>query len=257
MNMLTHSWYMTLRHLRNTLRMPFVIFMNLIQPIIWLFLFSSLFSSIIHIPGFNSNSYINYLAPGIVIMSTFMAGSYAGMSMIADHNHGVLNRFLTSPVKRSALILGPLIQNAVTMIIQATIMILLSFMLGANFAGGLVGIFILIICGVMVGIGFGALSLSIALLVRNEQALMAFVGFISMPVMFLSSLFMPLQLVPDWIHNIARFNPVNWAGEAGREAIKTNIDWGIVLTYSGYLLIFSILSILLATLSFRKYQKTI
>ncbi|MBY7141872.1 ABC transporter permease [Virgibacillus sp. NKC19-3] len=257
MQILSHSWYMTLRHLRNTSRMPFVIFMNLIQPIIWLVLFSSLFSNIIDIPGFNTDSYITFLAPGIIIMSTFMAGGYAGMSIIGDHTRGVLNRFLISPVKRSSMILGPLAQNAVTMIIQALIMILLSLALGASFAGGFGGILMLIAFGVLVGVAFGALSMALALLVRNEQGLMSAVSFVSLPLMFLSGLFMPLDLVPDWIHTVALFNPVSWAGEAACEVIGSHPDWSLILSHFGYLLSFLIFAVWLATLAFRKYQKSV
>lgn len=254
MNFLSHSWFMTIRHLRNTSRMPFVIFMNLIQPILWLVLFSSLFESIVNIPGFSGSSYITFLAPGIIVMNTFSAGSYAGMSMIADDTRGVLSRFLVSPANRSALIIGPLAQNAVTMVIQALIMILLSLALGARFAGGIPGILILIICGVLVGVGFGALSLALALLIRKEQGLMSAVGFAMMPLMFLSGLFMPLDLVPGWIQTVAHFNPVNWAGIAGREALGSHVDWTLILTHSGYLLAFVVISIWLATRAFRKYQ---
>jgi len=257
MNMLSHSWFITLRHLQSVSRMPFVIFMNLIQPIIWLLLFSSLFSNIVHIPGFGTDAYLTFLAPGIVVMSTLMAGSYAGMGVIGDHSRGVLDRFLVSPVKRSALIIGPLAQNAVTMIIQALMMILLSMILGAEFSSGIIGISILITCGVMVGLGFGALSIAAALLVKNEQGLIAISGFATMPLMFISGLFMPLDLVPAWIHNLAHFNPVNWAGQAGQEAITATIDWGLVMTYMGYLAVFLIISFLLAILAFGRYRKSI
>lgn len=247
---------MTVRHLRITSRMPFVIFMNLIQPILWLILFSSLFSNIVNIPGFSSSSYITFLAPGIVVMSTFSAGSYAGMSMIVDDTRGVLSRFFVTPVHRSALILGPLAQNAITMIIQSFIMVVLSLVLGARFVGGVQGVLILILCAVLLGIGFGALSLALALLVRNEQGLMSVVSFAMMPLLFLSGVFMPLNLVPKWIQITAHFNPVNWAGTAGREALGADIDWTLILSHSGYLFAFVLVSIWLATRAFRRYQHT-
>ena len=254
MSILSHSWFITVRQLRNISRMPFVIFMNLIQPILWLVLFSSVFSNIVNIPGFSSSSYITFLAPGIVVMSTFSAGSYAGMSIISDDTRGVLSRFLVTPIHRSALILGPLAQNTITMIIQGLIMILLSLALGAKFAGGISGILILIICSVLVGVGFGALSMALALLIRKEEGLMSAVGFAMMPLMFLSGLFMPLDLVPRWIQVTANFNPINWASIAGREALGANIDWALILSHSGYLLTFVLVSIWLATKAFRKYQ---
>jgi ABC-2 type transport system permease protein len=190
------------------------------------------------------------------VMSTLMSGSYAGMAMIVDYKQGVLNRFLVSPVQRSSIIFGPLLQNAVTMVIQALIMILLALAIGARFTGGISGVLVLIVCSVLLGVAFGALSMALALIVRKEEGLTSAVAFFTMPLMFLSGLFMPLDLVPGWIQTLAKFNPVNWAIEAGREALAANADWGSVLIHTGYLTLFLVLSSWLATQAFRHYQRS-
>ena len=78
---LTHSWFMTTRHLRNLARQPWWIAITLVQPIIWLLLFGALFKAVTQIPGFSGRSYIDYLTPGVVVM---LAVSSAGWTGIAE-----------------------------------------------------------------------------------------------------------------------------------------------------------------------------
>src|SRR5699024_745231 len=159
MNIMMDSSYMTIRNLRRVARSPFIIAINLVQPILWMFLFSTVFTNIVKIPGFGTDSYINFLSPGIVVMSAMTAGSYAGMGIISDYKQGVLNRFLVTPVHRSSIVIGSLLQNVVTIVIQAFIMIGLALLIGARFEGGISGIAILILYSVSLGLSFRALSI--------------------------------------------------------------------------------------------------
>ena len=96
---LTHSWFMTTRHLRNLARQPWWIAITLVQPIIWLLLFGAVFKATADIPGFAADSYVDFLTPGIVVMTAAFAGGWAGMGVIEDLNRGVIDRFLVSPVE--------------------------------------------------------------------------------------------------------------------------------------------------------------
>jgi ABC-2 type transport system permease protein len=67
---------------------------------------------------------------------------------------------------------------------------------------------------------------------------------------------MQLSLAPGWIQEVARFNPVNWAVEAGREAVSAGPDWGFVLERLGLLIGLAVVMIWLATRAFRAYQRS-
>ncbi|WP_077320554.1 ABC transporter permease [Virgibacillus proomii] len=246
-----------IRSIKIYFRVPFIVLMTIIQPILWMFLFGEVFSSMADIPGFGGESYIEYLGPGIVMMSTMMAGAYAGLGIINDHREGILDRLLISPIHRSAIAMGGLLQEAATMVIQALLMIGVSALLGATFSGGLIGIIQLTIIAVLLGLGMGMLSTSLALFLLKEESLTAAVSFITMPLLFLSGMFIPLELVPDWIEKFAAINPLNWAVEAGREIITTQPDWSIVIPNSSYLLLLFIIACVLVLLAFRKYQKSL
>ncbi len=112
------------------------------------------------------------------------------------------------------------------------------------------------LCSILVGEGFGALSTALALLVRREETVIAGVNMVLTPLMFLSAVFMRIELMPGWIRTIARFNPVNWAVVAGRGAMQASVDWNSVLWHAGYLVVFSVVCAVLATTAFRAYQRS-
>jgi ABC-2 type transport system permease protein len=252
-----HSSDMMARGLRALWRQPVWIFVTLVQPVIWLLLFGALFKRVVEIPGFASNSYIEFLTPGVVVMTAFFSASWSGMGMIEDYERGILDRFLSSPVKRVALIAGPLMQSAVVIVIQSVIIVLLALALGASFPNGVGGVGALVVISTILGAGFGALSNGTALLLRQRESLIATMVFLQLPLTFLSGAFMQESLQPKWMQTVADFNPVNWAIEAGRTVAMGPTDWTLVLTRSGFLIAFLMASGLVATRAFRTYQRSL
>jgi ABC-2 type transport system permease protein len=92
------------------------------------------FKATADIPGFVSDSYIDYLTPGILVMTGAFAGGWAGMGVIEDLNRGVIDRFLVSPVARQALISGRLVQLAIVSVIQSLIVITLGLLVALTIA---------------------------------------------------------------------------------------------------------------------------
>jgi ABC-2 type transport system permease protein len=252
-----HSWFFAKRDLRNLARQPWWIAVSLAQPIIYLLLFAALFKRIVEIPGFGSGSYLDFFTPGVVIMTALFSGGWGGMGVINDLDRGVMDRFLVSPARRGALIAGRLAQQTLVSIVQSLIIVVLGLILGASYPGGVGGIAILFVAAILLGTGFGALSIALGLLLRREESVIAAVQFVLLPLTFLSSVFIAQNLAPGWIQSIARFNPVNWAARAGREAVGPDADWGVVLPHLGYLLAFTLVCAFLATRAFRVYQRSV
>jgi ABC-2 type transport system permease protein len=251
------STQMALRDLRNLLRQPWYVALTLMGPMIWLLLYGALFKRIVEIPGFGGGNYIDYLAPGIVVMSAMMSGGWSGMGVIQDLERGVIDRFLIAPTRRGSMIAGRLAQQAVVTVVQSVIIVLVALALGAHFAGGVAGVAVLIALAVLLGSAFGALSNGIALLARREETVIAAVQFVQLPLTFLSSVFIAATLAPHWIRDIARVNPLEWAAAAGRSALAADVDWGLVASRAGYLAAFAIASAWFATRAFRAYQRAV
>ena len=257
MTAFTHSYYMTIRHIRSLLRQPIWIFITLVQPLIWLLLYGALFKRVVEIPGFGGGSYLDFLTPGIVVMSALFSSGWSGMALLDDLDRGVLDRFLVSPVSRVSLIAGRLAQGALIVIVQSLILVVLALIAGADLAGGPAGVALLIGGSILLGWAFGSLSNGLALIVRREETLIAAVNLVILPLTFLSTVFMQRALTPQWIQDVAQLNPVDWAVTAGREAVGSDVDWGVVLGRVGLLLAFALLCTWFASRAFRAYQRSV
>ena len=110
-HVITDTLFMTQRHFRNLLRQPAWILISLVQPVVWLLLYGALFRKIVEIPGFGAGSYIDFLTPGIVVMTCLFSAGWSGMDLIEDIDRGVIDRFLVSPASRSSLVAGRLVQQ--------------------------------------------------------------------------------------------------------------------------------------------------
>ena len=256
---LADSWYMAGRHMRALLRQPAWIVVTLVQPVMWLLLFGSLFKAIVELPGFGADSYADFLTPGIVVMTALFSAGWAGMGLLQDYDRGILDRFLTTPASRVAILAGPLAQQALVTVVQSLIIIVLGLLVAdASFPGGAPGAAVVIVAAILLGSAVGALSNALALVVRKEETVIATVTSLTLPLSFLSGTFMDLDLAPDWIATVAKFNPLEWAVVAGREALTAeSVDWGLVGTRLGLLALLVVACFAVATRAFRSYQRSV
>ena len=258
MTAIAQSTYVAGRHLRFFLRQPWFVVMSLIQPVIWLLLFGALFKSVIEIPGFSTSaSYIDYLVPGVVVMTALFSCGWSGMSIIEDLDRSIMDRMLATPIHRSAIIIGLNVYELVAFGIQAAIIGGLALGLGAHFPGGLLGFGVLVLCAMLVGAITASFSDAMALVLRQRESVIGINTLMTLPLTFLSGAFMPLNLAPAWISTVATFNPVNWAVGAGREALAASPDWSFVLVRIALLAGLTVLSAGFATRTFRSYQRSI
>ena len=259
MTVLRHSAYLTARSLRTLWRQPAFAAMTLIQPIIWLLLFGALFESVIHVPGFDSQagSYLEFITPGVIIMTALFSSGWAGTVYIEDMNRGVMDRLLASPVRRGAMMVGTLAYQSVTTIVQTFTVLAIALIAGARFDGGAAGVLVTVAAAVLICVIIASLSNALALLVRQQEALIGNSQFIVLQLQFLSSAIMDTSLAPQWVQDVARFNPVDWAVVASREALLANPDWGQVWSRLGLLLGLAALMAWLATRAFGSYQRSL
>jgi ABC-2 type transport system permease protein len=258
MTALAQTAFVTNRHLRWFLRQPWFIGVVLVQPVIWLLLFGALFKSVTEIPGFSTAaSYLDYLVPGIVVMTALFACGWSGMSIVEDIDRAIVDRLLATPIHRSAIVTGLNLYELVSLAIQAAIIGGLAWLLGAHFEGGLLGFAALVLCAMLVGAAVAAFSDAIALMAPQRETVIGINTLLTLPLTFLSAAFMPLNLAPDWIATVARFNPVNWAVEAGREALTASPDWSFIAPRIAGLAVLALLSTAWASSTFRAYQRSL
>jgi len=256
-NSLRDTWFMVGRQARNLMREPIWIALLLIQPLVWLLLYGQLFKNVTHLGGFGTSSYITFLAPAIVVMNAFFGATWSGMAMIQDLDRDIVERFLTTPVRRSSIVTSQIVRSAITAAIQATIIIAVSYVLGVRSSQGLLGVLVVILAGVLVNSAFAGMSQGIALLTRKEATMIAVANFIGLPLLFLSSTLLAAKQMPQWMQTVAKFNPVNWGVVMAREAILPGTDWTVVVTRGLALLALTFAMAAFATWTFRAYRRTL
>jgi len=179
---------------------------------------------------------LDYLVPGVVVMSAVSSSMWAGMGVIDEIDRGTLNRFLVTPVRRGAVMIASVIEQAVSTAVQSVVIVALGLAGGAGYPGGPAGIAVLVVASILLGSVCSALSNVLGLLIRQRETIIALSVFLLLPLTFLSSAFMAEELMPGWIRAVAVGNPVNWALSASRAAMADSPDWTVVATHGGGLL---------------------
>jgi ABC-2 type transport system permease protein len=256
MNTVAHTWFMIGRQLRNLLRQPIWIAMMVIQPMVWLILYGQLFSRVPGLRG-GADSYVEFLAPGVVVMNAFFGATWSGMAMIDDLNRSVIDRFLATPVSRLSIVLSQIVRAGLTAVIQALVILVVGLALGVRVHGGALGWLAVFAAAALLASAFGGFSQGLALLMRREESMIGVANFIGLPLMFLSSILIAQRAMPHWMEEASKYNPVNWGAVAARNAIVVGGNWGETAAHLGYLLALTAVTAAFATWTLRRYQRTI
>ncbi len=254
MEFLRDTWILFLRLVRATMRMPVFVLLSIAQPILWVGMFGSLFRSVVQIPGFGATSYVQFLAPGIAIMTALFGAAHSGMGMLVDIERGVLDRLLATPASRGSIIAARLLNSGVQVFIQAGLIVGVAMLLGAKAEGGVLGIFWVMLSASLLGAAVAAFSNAVALLARRQETVIAVMNFVVLPAVFTSSMLMSANLMPAWVQRVANVNPVNWAIVAARDGFEGRAPYELA-TRLALLTGFALLCGLFATRSFDRYRR--
>ncbi len=200
-------------------RNPFVLVVSLVQPIIFLVLFTEVFGNVAGgavnqgIPGI---SYETYLVPAIAIQVALAAAITSGVGLVNDIENGMFEKVLVTPMNRTAVFVGKTAAEVFRIAIQIGIILGLGVLLGAEIVTGFVGAVGIIAIGILFSLWFVAFSNTLAILTRDQESTIIGANLLQFPLLFLSSAFLPLAALPDWIQTFARFNPVTYGVDATR-----------------------------------------
>ena len=203
-------------------RNPFVLVVSLVQPIIFLVLFTEVFGNVAGsavnqgLPGI---SYETYLVPAIAIQVALAAAITSGVGLVNDIENGMFEKVLVTPMNRTAVFLGKTAAEVFRIAVQIAIILGLGVLLGAEIATGLVGVVGIIAVGILFSLWFVAFSNTLAILTRDQESTIIGANLLQFPLLFLSSAFLPLEALPGWIQTFARFNPVTYGVDAARSLI--------------------------------------
>ncbi|MBM7790705.1 ABC transporter permease [Tenggerimyces flavus] len=237
-------------------RQPIMIPIMFVQPLVWLLLYSQLFGDLPRLGGFGTDSYLQYLAPGVAIMTAFSHGAWEGPGVVEDLERGAFDRFLATSLPAGALLAARGLQAAVIGALQALVVVAVAFAFGARLAGGVAGLLAILVAAALVGAVFAGVSHALALTFRRQQTMIAVGQFAVLPFMFLSTTLTAFDQLPEWIRGVAGANPVNWAVEASRSAML-GTDWTSVAVHLGALAVLVVATQAVALLALHRYRRVL
>ena len=201
--------------LRKLARDPVEILTRAIQPALWLLVFGQVMARLKAIPT-GHMAYLTFMAPGILAQSVLFIAIFYGINVIWERDLGILQKLMATPAPRSALVLGKAVSAGVRGTSQAIIIYLLALVMGIpiRFEGGAI---LAVVGFVLLGSAlFSTFSLAVACIVKTRERFMGIGQVLTMPLFFASNAIYPLAIMPQWLHILARINPLSYQVDALR-----------------------------------------
>ena len=226
--MIRESYYLFGRALKKLARTPVMIFFSLFMPLLWILLFSQLFRRLADLPGFPTQSYLDYFTAGVVTMTVLTSAFQSGMAIVLDIESGFLDKLLVAPVHRLSILLGRLLTDGVRIIIQASIIIGVALLMGAHIKNGFLGYLLILFIAASFGIAWAGISNIVAIATKNSEVTMMLGMLLTFPLLFMSTALMPLSFQPDWMEQVSKFNPASYVVDGIRSLMIANYDWSLI-----------------------------
>jgi len=239
----------TRRNLRRILRTPRLLIFSSIQPVMFVLLFRYVFAGAIKVP---EGDYVDYLMPGIFVQTALFGGASTAVGLATDLQGGIIDRFRSLPMARSAVLAGRTVADLVRNVFVVLLMIVVGVLVGFRFHGSIganIGGVALVL---LFGYAFSWVFVAVGLYVKDpETAQIA--GFLPLfPLVFASSAFVPVSSMPGWLQAFANVQPISVTVDAVR-ALLSGGDaghwlWQSVAWAAGILVVFAFLGV-------RQYRK--
>lgn len=243
------TWTMARRDMMRTRRQPEMLFFGVIMGVFFLLLFYWVFGGAI---GAGTGVvYVQYLVPGIFIITAVVGSQQTGTGLAVDLSEGVTERFRSLPMNQWAVIGGRTFADSVRNSAGIVLVALVGSVLGFRFAslGGAIGALLI---SVALGYAFSWANAAIAAAVKSPEM----VGMLSMfwlfPLMLASTIFTPVEQMPGWLQGFATWQPLSVGALAARQ-LSSGIEAGESVAWTvGWIVAISAISIPLSMVGYKK-----
>jgi len=198
---------MTKRNLVKFVRVPQLIVFSTIQPVMMLLLFTYVFGGAIKT---GTENYINYLLPGILVQTVLFGAMMTGIGLVDDVSKGMIDRFRSLPMSRSAVLAGRTITDLIRNLFTVALMTVVGIMIGFRIEHGIFNFLGAVALISLFGFAFSWVSATIGLAVKTPETAQV-AGFIWVfPLAFGSSIFVPVESMSSVIRSFAEHNPITY-----------------------------------------------
>jgi ABC-2 type transport system permease protein/oleandomycin transport system permease protein len=232
-------------------RAPDLLLSFTVQPIMFVLLFAYVFGGAIETPGY---SYIDFLMPGIIVQTMSFGGFVTALGLSEDLKKGLIDRFRSLPMSRSAVLAGRTLADVVTNSISITVMLVVGIIAGFSFDAPLLHIVGGILLLLLFGYAFSWVFAFVGLTASSTESAQSLGFMFIFPLTFVSSAFVPVESMPGALRTFAEVNPFTTVVDAMRSLFlgtpAGNDIWGAVAWSLGIALVFAFLSV-------RRYKRAV
>jgi ABC-2 type transport system permease protein len=225
------TWTIFARAMRLSLRNPTWVVIGLTQPVLYILLFGPLLEPLSGSLG-TGNAY-QIFVPGILIQVGMFGALFVGFGLIAEWRAGVIESQRVTPASRTALLLGRVLRDVVVLLVQGTLLVLVSIPLGLR--APFVGVVLTLLVVALLGAALSAVSYALALTLKSEDAFAPLLNAVVFPILLLSGILLPMSLAPGWLQALSDVNPFKHIVEGARsffagDYATSTAWWGLALT---------------------------
>ena len=201
-----------------------------ITPVMFVLMFTYLFGGAI---SGSTGEYLDYILPGILVMSVLFTTVYSGVSLNTDLTKGVVDRFRTLPIARPAPLIGALLGDTVRYLVAGTVIIVLGLILGFRPSAGVPGVLAALGITILFSFALSWVFTTLGLIMRSPSAVMN-AGFMGIfPLTFLSNVFVAPETLPDGLEAFVNVNPISILADVSRGLMEGNADGTDILIVLG------------------------
>ena len=197
-------------------RIPQLLVFSTIQPVIFVIMFRYVFGGAIKVP---SGDYVDYLMPGIFVQTVVFGSLAAGVGLAADLKSGLLERFQSLPMSRSAVLAGRTIADLVRNIFVVTLITIVGYAVGFRIHTNVLGLLAGLGLVLLMGYSFAWIFATVGLAVGDPETAQAASFPVMAPLVFASSAFVPVETMPGWLQAFAEHQPVSLTASAMRALV--------------------------------------
>lgn len=205
-----HTAIITRRNVLRFVRIPALLLFSTVQPVMFLLLFNYVFGgAIVTGSPAGAEDYINWLIPGILVQSAVFGATATALGLTEDLGAGVIDRFRSLPMARSAVLTGRTLADLVRNTLVFSLMLIVGFLMGWRFEQGFFAMALGLVLALLFGYAFSWVMVVIGLATKTPEAAQS-AGFLPIfPLVFASSVFVPTETMPDWLQVFAENQPIS------------------------------------------------
>lgn len=200
-------------------RRPVILVFSLVQPLMWMIFFGFLFHRY-DVQDLGSHArYLDFLLPGVCVMTVLFGSSQAGTALIRDVQTGFLRRILLTSASPASVLAGKILADVIRLLAQAVVVGAMGCLMGARLNAGLSPVLTAIALLTLFAVGYASLSCWIALKTRSQETMGVFIQAVNMPLLFTSTVLVPHRHMPAWLASLAAWNPISLVADTLRFAL--------------------------------------